>query len=306
MDAVQFDGPLHFVRPLGSDEVEKAARSKTGTTELKHFLLRKLGHALVVIPYWEWDAVVALNVDAKREYLRRKLNLHLDDVAPELVQRAAATIGAFTREDYLEAERSGRLSEALAGLQGQASEATASGTCRSEKGEQEEKGQKCNSSSLTTEISEKETTVRPGTCGRTCGRTCGQAEWPLHAADDGTEEELHGVCKMLGLFTRESCEVAEACGMVTQALKDMRRQKAEVSSRNHQEEDRSSSWRPGAEPSRSSISGIIRSIGANSPTVSTARAKRQNGAGPGCEACPRWRSNVNAFAALERQESECF
>jgi hypothetical protein len=298
VDAVQFDGPLHFVRPLGSDDIEKAARSKTGTTELKHFLLRKLGHALVVIPYWEWDAVVALNRDSKREYLRRKLNLHLDDVAPEVVQRAAATIGAFTREDYLKAERSGRLSEALAGLQGQASAATALGTSRSESGEQEEKGQKCNSSSLTTAISEKETTVGAGTCG--------QAKWPLHAADDGTEEELHVVCKMLGLFTREAFEVAEECGVVTQALKDMRRQKAEVASRNRQEEDRSSSWRPGAEPSRSSISGIIRSIGATAPTVSTARAKRKNGAGPAGKACPRGRSNVNAFASLERQESECF
>jgi hypothetical protein len=48
--AVEFDGPLHFNTPLGSDA--KAARFMTGATELKHYLLRKLGHTLVAIPYW--------------------------------------------------------------------------------------------------------------------------------------------------------------------------------------------------------------------------------------------------------------
>ena len=115
---VEFDGPRHFVRRLGTEEARKpkAARITTGTTELKHYLLRKLGHFLIVVPYWEWDAV-ALHADARRDYLRRKLSLHLDEIAPELLQKAAARIGAFTREDYMEAERSGRLSESLESLQ---------------------------------------------------------------------------------------------------------------------------------------------------------------------------------------------
>ena len=48
--AVEFDGPLHFNTPLGG--AAKAARCMTGATELKHYLLRKLGHTLVAIPYW--------------------------------------------------------------------------------------------------------------------------------------------------------------------------------------------------------------------------------------------------------------
>jgi hypothetical protein len=42
--AVEFDGSWHFL----------ASRAPTGATQLKrrHLLL---GHALVSVPYWEWD-----------------------------------------------------------------------------------------------------------------------------------------------------------------------------------------------------------------------------------------------------------
>ena len=121
--SVEFDGPLHYMRLMAdlsapgwgwqpSASTAKAARSMTGTTELKHFLLRKYGHRLVVIPYWEWDAV-ADSPQAKRAYLRKKFGLNIDDVAPEKLLQAAAAIGVFTRDEFDAAERSGRLASAL-------------------------------------------------------------------------------------------------------------------------------------------------------------------------------------------------
>jgi hypothetical protein len=304
------------VRPLGSDQAEKTPRSKTGTTELKHFILRKLGHALVVIPYWEWDAVVGMNGDAMRDYLRRKLNLHLDDVEPELVQRAAAAIGAFTRGDYLKAERSGRLADALACLQERereraresASEEQASVVTASESSQRQGGGQAAaaewNWSSVATDSGERETTVVA--VGGT--ETCGRAKQTPHDEYDCTDEELHTVCRALGLFTRQAFELAEASGTVKHALTDLRRQRAEATSGKHEGRDRNSGWerRSRAEPLDSSISATIRSVGAMTHSARTARAERQNGAGAGGKPCPRGRANVNAFAALERQESECF
>ena len=44
--AVEFDGPSHFL----------ASGAPSGATLLKRRHLQLLGHALVSVPYWEWDA----------------------------------------------------------------------------------------------------------------------------------------------------------------------------------------------------------------------------------------------------------
>ena len=44
--AVEFDGPLHFLRP---------SKSPTGTTVIKRRQLELLGYALDRVPYWELD-----------------------------------------------------------------------------------------------------------------------------------------------------------------------------------------------------------------------------------------------------------
>ena len=97
---VEFDGPLHYLRELGSQSLKKPARCVKGSTQLKHFLLRKLGHILIVIPYWEWDAV-APNATETREYLRRKLYLDLEDVSSDVLQMAAARLGGMHFLKYI-------------------------------------------------------------------------------------------------------------------------------------------------------------------------------------------------------------
>ena len=61
MLAVEFDGPLHFL----------ASRAPTGATLLKRRHLQLLGHALVSVPYWEWDA--CKGAGEREQYLWRKL-----------------------------------------------------------------------------------------------------------------------------------------------------------------------------------------------------------------------------------------
>jgi hypothetical protein len=59
--AVEFDGPLHFL----------ASRAPTGATLLKRRHLQLLGHALVSVPYWEWDA--CKGAGEREQYLWLKL-----------------------------------------------------------------------------------------------------------------------------------------------------------------------------------------------------------------------------------------
>jgi hypothetical protein len=59
--AVEFDGPYHFL----------ASGAPTGNTLLKRQQLLGLGHALVSVPYWEWEKYKT--VDERMQYLRGKL-----------------------------------------------------------------------------------------------------------------------------------------------------------------------------------------------------------------------------------------
>jgi hypothetical protein len=59
--AVEFDGPQHFL----------ASRAPTGATLLKRRHLELLGHALVIVPYWEWDG--CKGIGERVQYLRGKL-----------------------------------------------------------------------------------------------------------------------------------------------------------------------------------------------------------------------------------------
>jgi len=60
--AVEFDGPLHFL----------ASGAPTGATLLKRRHLRLLGHALVSVPYLEWDR--CKGAGEREQYLRGKLD----------------------------------------------------------------------------------------------------------------------------------------------------------------------------------------------------------------------------------------
>ena len=59
--AVEFDGPSHFL----------SSGAPTGATLLKRRHLRLLGHSLVSVPYWEWDA--CKGPVEREQYLRLKL-----------------------------------------------------------------------------------------------------------------------------------------------------------------------------------------------------------------------------------------
>ena len=59
--AVEFDGPSHFL----------ASGAPSGATLLKRRHLQLLGHALVSVPYWKWDA--CKGPVEREQYLRLKL-----------------------------------------------------------------------------------------------------------------------------------------------------------------------------------------------------------------------------------------
>jgi len=56
--AVEFDGPSHFL----------ASGEPTGATLLKRRHMQLLGHALVSVPYWEWDR--CHGAGEREQYLR--------------------------------------------------------------------------------------------------------------------------------------------------------------------------------------------------------------------------------------------
>jgi hypothetical protein len=64
--AVEVSGPSHFV------EGDEGRPTTNGATLLKRRQLSALGWRVVVVPYWEWDALKD-NADKRREYLSRVL-----------------------------------------------------------------------------------------------------------------------------------------------------------------------------------------------------------------------------------------
>ncbi len=64
--SVEFDGPSHFL----------ACRSSPGGTLMKRRHLELLDHALVRLPFWEWDRLTGS--DERKEYLRTKLHISRD------------------------------------------------------------------------------------------------------------------------------------------------------------------------------------------------------------------------------------
>ena len=74
--AVEFDGPDHFL----------ASRAPTGATLLKRRHLQLLGHALVSVPYWEWDE--CRGAGEREQYLRSKLGACGPSAGPERAGQA--------------------------------------------------------------------------------------------------------------------------------------------------------------------------------------------------------------------------
>jgi hypothetical protein len=74
--AVEFDGPSHFL----------ASGAPTGATLLKRRHLQLLGHALVSVPYWEWDE--CRGAGEREQYLRSKLGACGPSAGPERAGQA--------------------------------------------------------------------------------------------------------------------------------------------------------------------------------------------------------------------------
>ena len=71
--AVEVDGPTHFV-----------GQTPTGATALKRRQLRAAGWSLVVVPYWEWNALGRDNDEAREVYMRRALSPYVFDALSEV------------------------------------------------------------------------------------------------------------------------------------------------------------------------------------------------------------------------------
>ena len=72
---VEFDGPSHFL----------TSRAPTGATLLKRRHLELLGHALVTVPYWEWQGCKSSG--EREQYLRGKLAVYKDRVCHDTTLR---------------------------------------------------------------------------------------------------------------------------------------------------------------------------------------------------------------------------
>jgi hypothetical protein len=70
MVAIEFDGPCHFLREVGSGKV---LQLENGATKAKRRFLERLGWKVVNISYFDWDK--AKGVEEKRELLCRMLSI---------------------------------------------------------------------------------------------------------------------------------------------------------------------------------------------------------------------------------------
>jgi len=84
MWAVEFDGPSHYL----------ANGAPTGATLLKRRHLQLLGHALVIIPYWEWAPVHGKEVGQRVQYLKGKLACPAANGLVNVHQENSAAVGA--------------------------------------------------------------------------------------------------------------------------------------------------------------------------------------------------------------------
>jgi hypothetical protein len=68
MIAIEFDGPFHFLREVGSGKVLYV---ENGATKAKHRFLERLGWKVVNIRYFDWDK--ARTKEAKRLFVSEML-----------------------------------------------------------------------------------------------------------------------------------------------------------------------------------------------------------------------------------------
>ncbi len=84
--AVEFDGPSHFL----------TSRAPTGATLLKRRHLELLGHALVIVPYWEWQG--CKGTGEREQYLRGKLARYVQKTKRDYTYTNKATKKRFDDE----------------------------------------------------------------------------------------------------------------------------------------------------------------------------------------------------------------
>mmetsp|Transcript_32563 Transcript_32563/g.71437 ORF Transcript_32563/g.71437 Transcript_32563/m.71437 type:complete len:256 (-) Transcript_32563:432-1199(-) len=81
--AVEVDGPSHFL---------EESRTPTGATQLKRRQLRSFGHALVSLPFWEWEALHDKDPSERRRKQRQYLLTALRQRAPCQRKRAKTDV----------------------------------------------------------------------------------------------------------------------------------------------------------------------------------------------------------------------
>jgi len=93
--AVEVDGPSHFF----------ASKTPTGVTLLKRRHLQLLGHALVSVPYWEWDGFNGLGSEGGSLSSRRKLIFMCDPRDAQIVVKEVVPGGSAWRSGMVKARR---------------------------------------------------------------------------------------------------------------------------------------------------------------------------------------------------------
>jgi hypothetical protein len=68
--AVEFDGPSHFLQWIEPGAAASRKPEPNGATLFRDRLLREAGHAVVSIPYFEWDAL--RDDDARDAYITKR------------------------------------------------------------------------------------------------------------------------------------------------------------------------------------------------------------------------------------------
>jgi len=67
--AIEVNGPYHYL----VDRSYRRTHSANGATILKRRLLERIGHTVLTVPYWEWDALGSDN--DRDEYIRHALSV---------------------------------------------------------------------------------------------------------------------------------------------------------------------------------------------------------------------------------------